>query len=248
MTRSILLSPSEAESGLTRELVSLGVRVVHWPRLSIDEAQDNFQLDDAIDNLFGYDWLIFKSAAAAQFFLRRFERNHQTHELDNLKILAVGERTQQALTQAQIHVDVMVDRSTDVLAALESYAGDISVLNLLVPSANMGGAVFELQLADAAVRVDSVLSYRTCSSPNELVKLKALITGGAIDFVAFTNPRSVDELAALFDTDDLARTLPGVAIAGLDESTRQAARGYGVIDLLMPAESSVTALARLIPE
>ena len=248
MSHTVLIAPADPNSGLARALDQLGAHMVLWPKLSINQPEDCSALDEAIENLFGYDWLILKNQAAVKYFLRRFERNHKTDELDELKILAIGERTQQALCETQVHVDVMAERSTEVFAAVESYAGSLNGLNLIVPSAILGREPFVQQLEDARARVDTVLSYRTCASPDELVKLTALIAGGAIDVVAFADPGSVAEFASLFDTDDLSRTLRGIRVACLDESTSHAARGYGVVDLIMPLESSFTALARLILE
>jgi uroporphyrinogen-III synthase len=245
MNQSILLSPADAQTGLVQELVNLGGRVIHWPNLSIDQAEDSFALDEAIENLFGYDWLLLKSEPAVKYFLKRFKRSHTADELDKLKILSIGEETHQALGRSQIHLDVMVDRSVDLFAALKSYAGDVGGLNLLLPSANISRAAFERELEDAGARVDSILAYRTCSSPDELIKLKALITGGAIDFVAFTQPAGVAEFASLFDTDDLQRVLAGVGVACLDESTSSSANGFGLATLI-PPNPSVGALARLI--
>jgi uroporphyrinogen-III synthase len=216
------------------------------PKLSIDAPENNFALDEAIENLFGYDWLILKNAAAVKYFLRRFDRSHKADALDDLKILSIGEQTYQALGQTQIHLDVMADRSKDVLAALASYVGELNGLNFVVPSANISRESFELQLEDAGARVDSVLSYRTCSRSDELARSKALITGEGIDFVAFTQAASVDEFASLFDTDDLSRLLAGLDVACLDETTSRTANGFGLVHLLAPAEPSVSALAHLM--
>jgi uroporphyrinogen-III synthase len=248
MTHSILISPADAKSGLARALEELGARVIVWPKLDIDHLEDCLELDEAIENLFGYDWLILKNQTAAEYFLRRFERSHDAGELDELKILTIGERTHQALCEKQFHVDLVAGRSTEVHAAVQSYVGNLNGLNLIIPAANPGRDAIGQQMEESGARVDTVLSYRTCANPDELVKLSALIAGGGIDFVAFAEPAGVEEFASLFDTDDLSRLLAGVGVGCLDESTRKAARGYGVVDFLVPAEPSFNALARLILE
>ncbi len=245
MTTTVLLSPSDTRD-LTRELETLGARAIHWPRLDIDGPSDYFALDDAIANVFGYDWLIVKNAAAAEYFLRRFEQDHEIHELDELKTLAIGEPAHQTLGQLQIHIDAMARRSTEVFATLESYVGKVTGLNLLLPSANITGEPLARQLEEAGARVDSVTAYRTCSSSDELSKLKALIAGGGIDSVAFTRPTDVDELATLFDTDDLRALLRGLRAAGLDDATSSTANIYGLSNLHVPAEPLVRVFARLV--
>src|SRR5262249_58250492 len=81
-------------------------------------------LDEAIANLFGYDWLVLKNEAAAISFLHRFQNDHEAGELDDLKTLAIGDSTSEALGRFSIHVDLALDRFSlhDMFAAVESYA------------------------------------------------------------------------------------------------------------------------------
>src|SRR5690349_20892866 len=110
MNITILCAPGDSRIDLRRELERLGARVIEWPQLRIDGPQDNSAIDEAIENLFGYDWLIFKSEAAAEYFLRRFALEHTLDELDELKILAIGE-TDQRLVRSHVHIDVTANHS-----------------------------------------------------------------------------------------------------------------------------------------
>src|SRR5256714_209721 len=74
---SVLLSSSAADCELATSLEKSGARIWAWPALAIDEPDDDSSLSEAINNLFGYDWLILKNAHAADYFLRRFLRDHQ---------------------------------------------------------------------------------------------------------------------------------------------------------------------------
>src|SRR5581483_3935175 len=91
---SILVSPEKRNSELASQLERSGLRIIAWPPVQLDPALNQFALDDAIGNLFGYDWLILKSAPAAQFFLKRFtEAGRSVDELDGLRVWAIGEQT-----------------------------------------------------------------------------------------------------------------------------------------------------------
>ncbi|PYS72021.1 MAG: hypothetical protein DMF73_09395, partial [Acidobacteria bacterium] len=105
---------------------------------------------------------------------------------------------------------------------------------------------FEQELEDAGGRVDSVNAYQTCSDDRHLAQIKALLAGGGIDCVSFTKPLAISEFAELCDTDDLARLLAGVTIAGRDEATRALAIEFGLAGTLRPLEPSVRALVNLI--
>jgi uroporphyrinogen-III synthase len=243
---SILLSPADTQSGLTGRLENLGARVIEWPELQLDVAESCFALDEAIENLFGYDWLILRNEAAATYFLKRFQLKHELDELDDLKILSIGDKTSQALAQSQIHVDVPIDRSANLFKALESYVGDFTGVNVLVPSANLYREAFEQQLEDAGARVDKVTAYRTVSDNQRLTQLKALLVGGGIDCILFTSLQFVDEFIHLVDTDDLREILAGLMVACGDSQTAAAAMDLGLGDQVVSADLTTTGLASLV--
>ena len=109
--RTVLIAPS-----VTREfkagLEGHGARTITWPKIEIGEAENRAALDQAIENLFGYDWLIFQNSNAVQFFLRRFqELGHEISELDALRVCAVGEGAAGSLERrSQVHVDLNPDQ------------------------------------------------------------------------------------------------------------------------------------------
>jgi uroporphyrinogen III methyltransferase / synthase len=226
---SILVPPAFG-SLPAKELERRGLRVVTWPELKVDPPANYFALDEAIDNLFGYDWLVLKNERAAAAFLSRFQQQHQPDELDDLKTIAIGEATGEVLVRSRIHVDVAIDRfpSKNIFAAIEQYAGVLSGLTFLWPSAGLQTELFQQQLAEAGARVDNIAAYQTTSDTQRLGQLFALLVGGGIDCVVFANLSDMDEFARLIDTDDLAGVLGGVKVVCGDSESAQAAHEYGL--------------------
>jgi len=200
-------------------------------------------LRDAIDNLFGYDWLILKNARAAEYFLRRFLETHRPDQLDQLRVLTIGSEAAERVAEFQIHVDIALDRFAREHSCreVESYVarGNLARLNVLVPSANVTREAFEEEFADAGARVDSIAVYRTTSGSDQLPRLKALLAGAAIDFIRFASASEIGECAALFDTDDLGRLLSGVTVVCLDEATVKTANEFGLSQTSTPSASGL---------
>jgi len=246
---SVLVSPGDQD--LAAQLERLGARVITWPQLNLSEAGDASMLDQAIADLFGYDWLILKNDRAAEYFLRRFRLDNAADSLEQLRVLAIGEATTEKLIDSQIHVDVSLDRVSfrNLFAAIESYLGgreSISGLNFLVPSAGTTREDFERQLDEAGARVDAVITYRTTAEKQKLSQIKALLFGGGITCIAFTSPAALEEFAQLFDTDDLACLLDETSAACIDSITRNAATEFALIPMSIPAETSVEEFAHLL--
>jgi uroporphyrinogen III methyltransferase/synthase len=246
--RTILVAASE-DHEFVSALMHQGARVLAWPQIEIVAPDSYSALDEAIQNLFGYDWLIFANANAAGFFLRRLQNlGHEISELDVLRVCAIDDGTRQQLEESQVHVDLVPEKPAreDVLAALETYNGgrdSLHGLNFLLPRAAISRDYLRQALVDAGARVDVVTAYRTAGSHHsELVQLGVLLDGGGIDCVAFTSPSTVNDLSQVFDTNDLSRLLKEVAVACVCQATAQAATEFGLREPIVPTEPGVTVL------
>ena len=74
-----------------------------------------------------------------------------------------------------------------------------------------------------------------------------MLTGSG-DCIAFTSPSTIKNLAKLFDTHDLGKTLPGVVIACIGPVTSAAAADYGLNVDIQPANFTSADLARAIAD
>jgi len=246
---TVLLSPSLDDAPLASELDRSGARVIRWPETSITEPEHNTALDEAIENLFGYDWLLFKNKFAAEHFWRRFQLRYTADELDGLRILTVGAATEQKLVDASIHVDIALTRFSiaEVFDALKSYTSNqvsLAGLNFLIPSANITRESFEGQLEESGARVDNVAAYRTTLENERLAQMNAMLLGGGIDCVFFGRPATVEEFARLVDTDDLLRILADPTVACGGPETKEVAAQFGLLQSIIPP-SAVALLTSL---
>jgi len=104
----------EQASGLVVQLEKLGARVLQCPTIRIEElsASEYSRLDDAIQKLSDFDWVVFTSTNGVEKFwqrLRVLERDARA--LGRNKIAAIGPATQQALEARGIHPDFVPESS-----------------------------------------------------------------------------------------------------------------------------------------
>src|ERR1051325_3218731 len=97
--RTIIITRARAQSSeFAAALEGYGARVVTCPVIEIIEPESYAPLDEAIENLYGYDWLIFTSVNGVDHFLRRIEaRGMEVSHLDELRVCAIGEATAERL-------------------------------------------------------------------------------------------------------------------------------------------------------
>ena len=254
--RTVVVTRARRQAGeFAAELERYGARVVVCPVIEIAEPESYAALDEAIDNLFGYDWIVFTSVNGVESFLRRLAaRGRDVSALDDPRVCAVGAATAERLAEAHVHVDVVPEqfKAEGVFAALESYIGgreEFDRLNFLIPRAAVARDYLPRALEEVGARVDVVEAYRTVRPETTgRARAEALLVGGGVDCVTFTSSSTVHNFAQLFDTRDLGRLLAGVRVACIGAVTAEAAAEYGLRADVVPSESNARALARAVAD
>ncbi|MDQ2974587.1 MAG: uroporphyrinogen-III synthase [Acidobacteriota bacterium] len=253
--RAIVITRAQSQAeAFVSELERYGAEVVVCPTIEIRELESYERLDEAIDHLYGYDWLIFTSVNGVDFFFQRLEvSKRETSDLDELKVCAIGEATAERLRVLHIHVDVIPEefQAEGVFEALERFVGGpeaLKNLNVLIPRASVARDYLPKALEEAGARVDVVPAYRTSLPENlDRGRVAAMLSGGA-DCIAFTSSSTVRNLAQLFDTQDLSSALAGVVIACIGDITATTAAGYGLRVDIQPQQFTIPSLARAIAD
>ena len=253
--RTVVVTRAASQAGeFSAELEAYGAKVIVCPTIEITEPETYERLDEAIDHLYGYDWLIFTSANAIDFFLRRLStRGIEVQDLDDIKVCAIGQASADKLRDAHVHVDVIPSqaKAEGVFAALAEFVGGsehLHGLNILLPRAAVGRDYLPKALEEAGARVDVVTAYRTIVPENlDRGRLSAMLAGSA-DCIAFTSSSTVKNLARLFDTHDLSKILSGVTIACIGDLTAATAEEHGLKTDVKPNHSTVKDLAKSIAD
>ena len=251
--RTIVITRARTQAkGLAKELEKLGANVIICPTIEIAPPDSYDRVDEAIEHLYGYDWLILTSANGVDNFFKRFlQLGYEVSELDELKVCAIGEATAERLRTLQIHVDLIPEsfKAEGVFEALLQFTGGqeaIAGLNFLLPRAAVAREYLPQALESAGARVDVVAVYKTVMpSDVDPARLAAMLAGSA-DCIAFTSASSVKNLGQLFGTNDLSTVLADVAIACIGDVTAATAGEFGLHVHITPDQSTVSALVDAI--
>jgi uroporphyrinogen III methyltransferase / synthase len=251
--RTIVITRAASQAGdFVTALERYGAAVLSCPLIEIRELSHFERLDEAIEHLYGYDWLIFTSTNSVEFFLKRMEtKGHAVSDLDEVKVCAIGEATATRLTEKQIHVDLVPGESKaeGVFSALSEFVGgvdNLATLNILFPRAAVARDYLPKSLEEAGARVDLVPTYQTVVPENlDRGRLTAMLAGSA-DCIAFTSSSSVRNLATLFDTPDLSMVLQDIDVACIGDVTSETAIEFGLKVSIQPKEFNTEKLAEAI--
>jgi uroporphyrinogen III methyltransferase / synthase len=252
--RTVVITRARSQAGdFAAELDRYGARAILCPTIEIAPPESYDRLDDAINHLYGYDWIVFTSVNGVDYFLRRLsELQHSKDELEELRVCAIGEATADCLRDSGVHVDLVPIEFTaeGVFAALERYLGgkaELSGVNFLIPRAAVARDYLPRALEQAGARADVVPAYRTVQPEGlDRGRVGAMLAGGAADCIAFTSSSTVRNLAALFETDNLSQVLDGIAVACIGDITAGTAAEFGLTVDIQPKEFTIPALAQSI--
>ena len=231
---------------LPAQLAAQGARVWVCPAGRVVAADDYELLDQALENLYGYDWLLFTTPAGVEFFLQRFAANQrEIYELDDLRVCAVGASTVARLADEHLHVDIAPACNEMVWQNLVDYVGhadQLRHLNFLAPQGSATHSAMVRQLEAAGARVDVVPAYSIMTdSPHERAKIAALLKGGGVDAIVFADAPGVANFAQLFDTADMRELLQDVTVLASHDAAR-AARTHGLLPSSIPDDFSALTL------
>jgi uroporphyrinogen III methyltransferase/synthase len=250
--RIIVTRARHQADSLAHALKAHGAEVITCPTIEIRPPDSWRALDDAIGNLRSYQWLVFTSSNGVNFFLRRFdERGHGRAELAALKICAVGKKTADKLKEERLQVDLTPEKFTAenlASAFIRKYGVGqrIRGTHMLLPAAKATRDVVRPSLAKLGVIVEVVEAYQNVLPDVSNEEVITLISRAQADYVIFTSPSTVNNLAVLLDSDHLAAHLPKTRVACIGPVTAKAAEQCGLTVHLLPDEHTVPAIVELI--
>ena len=225
--RKILVTRARAQSAnFVSKLVSQGAMVLTSPMIEIVPIAQNLELDQAIDGLSDYNWVVFTSTNSVNIFFQKLrEKGKDSRSFGHVKICAVGEKTTQALHQIGIFPDFVPSESLESVIAKE--IKDVAHQKILMPRSRIGRPELLNSLRKRQAVVDDILIYDTVEvrggEQNEILeKLK----GGDIDMVTFTSSSTAENFFNILDEPQSA--MRNVRIAVIGQSTARTVMMHGL--------------------
>jgi len=233
-------------------LEKLGAEVIACPTIEIKPPGDWGQLDSALARLNEFDWLVFTSSNGVEHFLRRLdETGHGRAELMTHRVCAVGRKTAEKLKAQNIQVDLMPERFT-AESLVEDFIKRFGVgqrlrgSRMLLPAAKLTRDVIRPAMEKIGVEVEVVEAYQTVLPAMNAAQAMKLISEANADYIIFTSPSTVANLATILETDHLMPHLKNSRVACIGPVTAETAQLHGLEIHIQPKEHTGEAVARVL--
>ncbi|MCL5669862.1 MAG: uroporphyrinogen-III C-methyltransferase [Acidobacteria bacterium] len=245
--KRIVVTRTREQSALLREaLEELGAEAIEIPVIEIRDPQSWQPLDNAIDRLEEFDYLVFTSANGARKFLGRLQPcGRDVRDLKGLRIGAIGPGTAAVLAATGIRADFM-PREYQAEGLIECLKDDnVWGKAFLIPRAKVARDILPRSLQERGAHVEVVEAYETVPPQFAPGELEERLTP-APDAVTFTSSSTVTNFLKLIESEQLGKILEEVAIASIGPITSETVRKHSLEVSIEAAESTVSGLVQAL--
>jgi len=227
---TIAVTRAEQQLGEARRLFeAAGAQVLDLPALVIGPPDSWGPLDDALDDLEDFHWLVLSSANGVEAVEQRLRRRGSglARRPSGLKIAAVGRKTAARLEELGAPAD-FVPPAFVADSLIEHFPVSGWGLRLLLPRVQSGGRTLLAEaFGEAGARVVEVAAYESRCPASLPALTAAALAEGRISAITFSSGKTVQHTAQLLEAAfgaDWRGRLEGVALVSIGPQTSRSCR------------------------
>ena len=245
--RIVVTRAIEQARRLKARLESTGAIVLLFPAVSFSEPSETAELDRAIRSLGEFDWILFTSANAAQFFARHCRKlGVEPSQTGDYRCAAVGPATASAVATEGFSVDHVAQEFLGAALGRE-LAESLAGKKIILPRSDRARPDLPNALKAAGADVTEVVAYHTGGVGAVEPDVLRAIREAQVDVVCFFSPSAIENMRAELGEEALLRLSAKAALAAVGPVTAASLRNAGLpvaIEApLATAESMAAAIA-----
>jgi uroporphyrinogen III methyltransferase / synthase len=200
--KRVLVTRARSQASELSELIDeLGGEPVEFPVIQVraPEGQEaRASIDEALDKLDLYDWVVFTSVNGVEYFFRHLrERGKDIRALYRARIAAVGPKTAEALAERGLIAEAIPGKfqAEDLLEKLkpELTTGQ----RVLLPRGDKARKLLPDELRGMGLEVTDLDVYETVVCGEFAEEILEMLKGGEIHMITFTSSSTVTNLLSI---------------------------------------------------
>lgn len=226
--RVVVTRTQKQASRMSKQLRELGADVLEMPtiRIAHSTGNDAKEFAECVVECHTYDWLIFTSPNAVEYFFNAFYKiREDARAIGGARIAAVGPGTAAKLKEYHMATDLMPEKhvAEEIPEAFQKEIGSIENTTMLWVRAKGAGKALSEKLNEAGVILDEAVAYETTSETEDPTGAVKRFEEEGADFITFTSASTVEGFL------DLGLSIPdetAIASIGPITSAALAENGY----------------------
>ncbi|RUM37588.1 MAG: HemD protein, partial [Desulfobulbus sp.] len=248
--RMVITRTRAQASELVAQLEEYGAECLEYSTIHIEPVDDYQQLDQALERIKSYDWILFTSLNAITYFFKRLNATgRDSRALASCCVGAVGRATAEALMEYGIRADLVPEKFTGEGLAESLIKNGVQKSRILLPRALKAMETLPEMLDDAGAEVTVAPVYQNVPPQGRKEELREELAKGEIDLVTFTSSSTVTNFLTMVDAADkkeLDKLLTNVRIAAIGPITAETVTRNGLKVDIQPDKYTITDMAAAI--
>ncbi len=222
--RILVTRARKQASYLVEALSDLGADCVSFPTIDITPPNDWALVDEALQALDRYGWMVFTSVNGVDFFFDRLKyKRKDVRDLGHIRTAVIGPATAERLRENGFKSDI-IPETYQAESVVHAFASEkMTGKRVLLPRAAEARPVIPHSLRAMGAVVDEVPVYQTLPIKDHNGSLKEKLKKRQIDMITFTSSSTVKNFVSLFPAKQIPSLLNGVALVSIGPITTQTA-------------------------
>jgi uroporphyrinogen III methyltransferase/synthase len=250
--RIVVTRSREQATELIDMLEERGAEAIAAHAIRITAPENPAPLEDACRSAGTFDWIIFASANAVDYFMRRLLANSDVRDLHGVRLCTVGPSTASRLQRYGIRVDLTpAEFRADALIDALKESGSLKGQRILLPRADIARDRLADELREAGAEVVDVVAYRTIPGGGERDgehDVYRMLLDRQIDAITFASASAVRNFVTMIGQEQAADLLQSTVVASIGPVTAEAAQQLGIRTTVMPARYTIPDLVDALVE
>ncbi len=226
--RILVTRPTLQSEEFGAELSKFGAVPLIAPVIDIVPIEDNKPLEEALENIKSFHWLLFASANSVDIFMNElYAHGKDIRAISHLRIGTIGTKTAHALkTGWNIQADF-----TPTEFVQEELAVQLPIAakeKVLIPRASTARDALPIILRQKGVDVEVLPTYEIAPSREGIRAAKTALRERKVDVATFTASSIVKFLLGNLKPEERAEIFKNVCVLSIGPMTSKTIREYGV--------------------
>jgi uroporphyrinogen-III synthase len=241
MKRILVTRPRAQADSLVEGLRAAGFEPIYFPVIEIRSVEDHSKLDQALEQINKYDWVVFTSVNGVEAVFDRLEKYSSLP-----RVAAIGPKTAEALKARGVIPDFIPEEY--VAEAILPGLGDLRGRQVLLPRAEIARKALPEAIIKAGGTAHEIAVYKTLALQPDAEGLAALKAG--VDVITLTSPSTVQNFVAIARQNGFnPLNLPNNPLfACIGPITEQTAREEGLSNLIVAKEYTADGLIQILSD
>lgn len=242
--RIMVTRTREQASDLVAGLEEFGANCLECSTINIKPVDSYEILDDQIERLHEYHWILFTSLNGVKYFFERLhEKGLDARDLKGPDVAAVGKSTADLLLRYGINADLIPNTFTGEGLATSLLDLGVEGRNILIPRALQGREILPETLRGAGAQVTVAPVYENFPAEDDKETMRQELAEGNVDMITFTSSSTVRNFLTMVDAanqEELREILSDVKIAAIGPITAKTVTDNGLSVDVQPEEYTIS--------